>query len=275
MEPESAPEAWILTIGNEILVGRIVNTNAAYLARRLTFLGFTVSRMIVVPDDVEEIAEEASRALGRRGVRAVFTTGGLGPTHDDVTLEGIAKALGLPLEINKEALEMVERFYRRRGLPLTRERVKMARLPLGAKPLPNPAGAAPGVLVEARGKVVVALPGVPREMEAIFEDSVVGVLSRIAPPRSIVECGIIIRGVPESSLAPRLEEIARKHPSSYIKSHPKGHEIDRPVLDVRVISSAADREDAVRGAREALALIARAAKELGGEVEEEPCPSPG
>ena len=274
MAAKALPEAWILSIGNELLVGRIVNTNAAYLARRLTFLGFRVSRIIVVPDDVGEIAGELRRGLERDAVKVIITTGGLGPTHDDLTLEGIARALGVELEVNREALRMVEEFYARRELPLTRERVKMAMLPRGARPLPNPVGAAPGVAVEAEGKLVVALPGVPREMEAIFEGSVVPLLSRIAPPRSLVECGLIIRGVPESSLAPALSEIARKHPSSYIKSHPKGHETDQPIIEVKVLASGETADDALREARSVIDAVAEAASGLGGRVEREPCPGP-
>lgn len=245
-----APRAWILSIGNELLIGRIVNTNASWLARMLSLLGFEVTRIITVPDKVDDISEELSRGLRR--ARVIVTTGGLGPTYDDRTLEAVAKALGVGLELNREALEMVREFYHKKGLKLTPEREKMAMLPIGAKPLPNPAGAAPGVIIEHGDTVVVSLPGVPAEMKAIFEAYVVPLLRGLAPPRHIVECSLVIEGVPESSLAPALKRLAKENPEAYIKSHPKGHEILGPVLDVRVLVSSPDAE---RAEEEALSLI--------------------
>ncbi len=266
------PEAWILAIGNELLIGRIVDTNSAWLARRLTFLGFRVRRIIKVPDSLEDIVEEMRRGLGR--ARVIITTGGLGPTYDDKTLEAVAEALGRPLELNPEALKMVEEFYSKKNLPLTPEREKMARLPKGSKPLPNPAGAAPGVLVEHDGVIVVSLPGVPAEMKAIFDNYVVPELKKIAPPMALWECSTVIEGVPESGLAPVLEELARRNPSAYIKSHPKGHEILGPILDVRVLASAPSEEEAKRLAESLSEVIASEAEKLGGKVTERSCGHP-
>ncbi|GAB6148352.1 nicotinamide mononucleotide deamidase-related protein [Stetteria hydrogenophila] len=267
--PADRLAAWIISVGNELLIGRVVNTNASYLARRLTFLGFNVDRIITVPDKVEDIVEELRRGLGR--ARLIITTGGLGPTMDDLTLEGIARAVNRPLQVNEEAYRQVKEFYERRGLPMTRERVKMAMLPEGAIPLRNPVGAAPGVFLEVDGRVIVALPGVPREMEAIFEGEVVPRIKRLAPKLAVVECGVVVRGVPESSLAPLLGELARRNPSAYIKSHPKGHEVEEPVVDVRVLASAEREEDALELARNIIGEVKRKARELGGALEEEHC----
>ncbi len=268
-----APSAWIVTVGNELLVGRIVNTNASWIARRLTLLGFRVQRIITVPDDVDEIAEEVGRGVAR--ARLVITTGGLGPTYDDVTLEGVARALARRLVLNKEALEMVRRFYEERGLELTPEREKMAYLPEGAEPIPNPVGAAPGSLVKVNGKIVVSLPGVPREMEEMFLRHVEPVLREVAPARSIVECSLIVKGVPESALAPVIKEAARRDPEAYVKSHPKGHETKGPVLDIRVMAAAASREEAEARARRILEYIAGEAERLGGETSRVTCMEEG
>jgi nicotinamide-nucleotide amidase len=269
---EGTPEAWILAVGNELLIGRIVDTNSAWLARRLTFLGFRVRRIIKVPDEVEDIALELRRAL--ESARVIVTTGGLGPTYDDRTLEAVAKALGVPLELNSDALKIVEKFYSEKGLPLTPERRKMALLPRGARPLPNPVGAAPGVLVEKDGKVVVSLPGVPAEMKTIFDEYVAPLLRQIAPPRGLWECMVVVKGVPESTFAPILEKLARKNPEAYIKSHPKGHETRAPVLDIRVLASAPTEEEAMRRAEELASRIAEEARVLGGEVTERSCGRP-
>jgi len=266
---EGSPTAYVVTVGNELLIGRTVNTNAAWLGRRLTLLGFRVVRMITVPDDVGEIASAVREGLER--ARVVVTTGGLGPTYDDVTLQGVAEALGRRLVLNREALEMVKRFYERLDGVLTEERVKMAMLPEGAKPLRNPVGAAPGALVECGGRIIASLPGVPREMEAMFLEEVEPVLRRIAPPVSIVECGLTVKGVPESLLAPHVKRAARVGGSVYVKSHPRGSEAGAPVVEVKVLASAPSRAEALNVAREALRIVGEGARSLGGEVVEEDC----
>ena len=270
---QEVPRAWILSIGNELLIGRIVNTNASWLARMLSLLGFEVTRIITVPDSVDDISEELTRGLRR--ARVIVTTGGLGPTYDDRTLEAVAKALGVSLELNEEALEMVREFYSKKGLQLTPEREKMAMLPIGAKPLPNPVGAAPGVIIEHDGTVIVSLPGVPAEMKAIFETYVVPLLRGLAPPRYIVECSLVIEGVPESSLAPVLKRLAKENPEAYIKSHPKGHEILGPVLDVRVLVSSPNVERAEEKAKRIIESVESEAKRLGGQVKSKSCGAPG
>jgi nicotinamide-nucleotide amidase len=266
------PKAWILSIGNELLIGRIVNTNAAWLARMLSILGFNVARIITVPDEIDDIVEELQRGMKRS--RLIVTTGGLGPTYDDKTLEAVAKATGRNLVLNQEALRMVKEFYSQRGLELTPERRKMAMMPVGAEALPNPVGAAPGVLLDLGNVTIVSLPGVPSEMKAIFEEHIVPRIRHLAPPRALIECSLIIKGVPESTLAPVLKELAKKNPDAYIKSHPKGHEVLGPILDVRVLAGAADPAEAEERAKNITRRIAEEAVRLGGRLAGESCGTP-
>ena len=263
------PTAWIITVGNEILIGRIVNTNASWLARRLTLLGFRVERIVTVPDSIDDIAEEVGRAVSR--AKVTITTGGLGPTYDDMTLEGVAKAVGRRLTLNRKALDMIRDFYSKRGLPITDDRKKMAMLPEGAEPIPNPVGAAPGSLLRVEDKLIVSLPGVPAEMEEMFKAYVEPILREIAPERHIVECSLIVQGVPESSLAPALKKAAKKYSGVYLKSHPKGHETLGPILDVRALASAGSREEAETLAKRVLEEIEEAAKSIGGKTGEINC----
>ncbi len=264
--------AWIIPIGNELLIGRIVDTNSAWLARRLTFLGYRVIRIVKVPDDLDEIIEEVKRGLGRAEV--VLTTGGLGPTYDDKTLEAIAKATGKSLILNNKALKMVEEFYMKRDLPMTRERIKMAMLPEGSRPIPNDVGAAPGVVIELEDSILASLPGVPAEMKSMFEKTLQPILKTRAPPKKVWECSVEIRGVPESSLAPFLEEMARKYPRSYVKSHPKGHEIKEPILDVRVLSSGEELNEVKKMSEKIIDLIIKEAKRLEGRIASKSCKAP-
>ena len=261
--------AYVITVGNELLIGRTINTNAAWLGRRLTLLGFRVVRMLTVPDDVDEIAEAVTEGVSR--ARVVITTGGLGPTYDDVTLEGVARALGRRLVLNDAALQMVKSFYEKVDGKITEERIKMAMLPEGAKPLRNPVGAAPGSLVECGGRVVASLPGVPREMESMFLEELEPILRRLAPPVSIVECGVTIKGVPESLLAPYIKKAAKSSSRVYVKSHPKGSEAGAPIIEVKAMASAPSRSSASSLARNALLIVIEGARSLGGEVVEEDC----
>jgi len=258
--PQYRPHAWIVTIGNELLIGRVVNTNAAWLAGRFTLHGIKVERMLTVPDSLNDIAEAIGQAVRRADI--VVTTGGLGPTPDDMTMEAVAAALHRPLVLNPTALRMVEEFYRSRGYEVTPEARKMALLPYGAEPIPNSVGAAPGAwIIEGRTHVFV-LPGVPREMEAMM-DYVLDRLRPILPKLCLREAAVIVKGVPEAKLAPLLRRAARLCPRCYTKSHPKGHEADNPVVEVRVLAAAEECEMAEESAR---MVISELKKHLGGNI---------
>ncbi len=230
------PRAWIISIGNEVVSGQIVNTNGAWLAKRLTVLGFDVRRIIAVPDLEEEVVDVFKSALDK-GVDVIISTGGLGPTYDDRTSEFISKALGRKLIINKEALKMVEEKYSEKNLPMTEYRVKMAMMPEGAIPIPNPVGTAPAILVEAGKSIIVALPGVPREMKAIYEKYVEAIIRKRAPRIYRVEKWFKVMGLPESSIAPIIDRIVKKYKTVYVKSHPRGEELRDPVIHVYITAS--------------------------------------
>ncbi len=261
-------KAWILTIGNEILIGRIVNTNASWLAKKLVFLGFDVRRIIVVPDDKHDISEELKRALDQADV--IVTTGGLGPTYDDMTTDAVANALGKKLVLDKKALSMVEHFYEAKNMELTPERVKMAYVPEGAQVVENPVGAAPAYMIDVDSKTIIVLPGVPAEMKAIFEKHVEEYLrKKYAPHTFIAEYNVIIKGVPESGLAPFINDLSKKHRDVYIKSHPKGHETTNPILDIRVfVSSKKSKNEAEEKAKRIINEIIEASRKLGGTIVE-------
>lgn len=260
-------EMEIICVGNELLIGKTLNTNENWLARRATSLGVRVRRITTVGDDVDEIAGAVREALRRRP-RFIVTTGGLGPTYDDKTLEGVARALGRRLAVDERALEMVkEKYeaYRREGrmerVELTPARVKMATLPEGAEPLLNPVGTAPGVRIDARGCSLLSLPGVPSEMRAIFDDAVAPLMMGEAGHLAFFERSMHVDGIMESALAPLIEEAQRENPRVYIKSHPKGEE-RRPRIEIH-LSTMADSPEAAEERLEKAAgriseLIARA-----------------
>lgn len=263
----SGYETWIVTVGNEILIGRIVNTNASWLGRKLTLLGYKVRRCLVVADDLEDIAWAFRTAL-KSGARVTVSTGGLGPTFDDKTVEGLALSLNRKLVVDERALSMIREKYARRGLALTESRIKMARIPEGSRPIPNPVGTAPGVHVVEGGGHIFALPGVPPEMKAMFEAYVEPLLRDMGPKLFFAEKSFRAVGVPESEAAPLIERAMKLEDSIYIKSHPRGAELDKPVLEFHITSSATVREEAEKAVNRVYLELRRMLRERGAAVEE-------
>lgn len=267
----------IVCVGNELLIGKTLNTNAQWLAKRATTLGMTVQRITVVGDDVDEIARAMRESL-RRKPRFIITTGGLGPTFDDKTLRGIAKGLRRKLEVNDEALKQVRAKYeallnegRIGKVELTPARVKMATFPESTKPLHNSVGTAPGMMASVDGTFLIALPGVPPEMEAIFEESIAPMLKREAGKSAFFEASIYVNGIMESSLAPLIDEAMHDNPDVYIKSHvyTKSHpqvEGRRSHIELHFSTTAEDSETAKFRLDKAMAQLSELVLENGGRV---------
>lgn len=229
-------KAVILTIGNEILKGKTVNTNMAHIGQVLTYAGHEVFRALIVGDNSDEISWGIRTSLESGDI--IVTTGGLGPTFDDMTVESISRALGLETEIDQEELEYLKERYIGRGIELTEERLKMVRLPVGSRAIHNPVGAAPGVILKHDGKTIIILPGVPGEMKAILDIALPEIKTA---ERVYYEETFPLEGIMESSLAPLTERIMKKwNGQVYIKSHPQRSEVDNPSLNVEVSSWGSD-----------------------------------
>ena len=175
--------AELLTIGSELVNGATINTNAAYLARRLAEMGIACQRQVAVGDAREALAEVLREALER--CELLIVTGGWGPTFDDVTMEVIADVTQHPLTHVPAIAATIRRFYTRRHRTLQRAALRQAEVPTGGLALPNPLGTAPGLWLDLAPPVLIALPGVPSEMRAIFERSVIPRLKRRAGSRVI------------------------------------------------------------------------------------------
>ncbi len=205
--------AAVVTVGDELLSGDTENTNATWLCSRLTERGVDVERVVVVPDRVGEIARVVNEA--RADYDAVLVSGGIGPTHDDVTMEAVAAAVGVDLVRNDVALEWIveDGVYAREDLASG-----TADLPAGARPLHNEVGVAPGCEIES----VYVLPGVPREMRAMFS-SVAEEFTGEATHREVVRAD-----EPESALLDRLADLQERYPVS-VGSYPG--EVVRVTID--------------------------------------------
>jgi len=261
----------IVSIGNELLTGKTLNSNAQWLARRMTSLGLTVSRITAIGDNIEEIAT-AMREAVNRSPDFIITTGGLGPTFDDMTLEGIAKAFDFKLQANEQALTMVKEKYvkyaeeiEHEKFELTPARIKMATIPEGAQPLPNPVGTAPAITIRKNNVTVFALPGVPPEMRAIFENSLLNILKAAAGDLTFFETSLYVSGVMESEIAPLIDQVMRGNPCVYIKSHPLGAERE-PRIELHLSIKAGDIEKAKKRVGEALMRLSEVVKAKGGKT---------
>lgn len=214
------PDAEILTIGTELLLGEIADTNTQKIARALLDSGVNLYRTMTVGDNAGRIAEAVKESLHRAEI--VITTGGLGPTVDDATREGIARALGVELIFEPELWAQIQnRFehYGRMPEPVNR---RQAYIPAGAIPIPNPVGTAPAFAAPAGKGLVVALPGVPAEMDFLLHDAVMPLLREYFHLESVLITRLLrTAGVGESAMEGQLEDLERMiNPTLGLSAHP-------------------------------------------------------
>lgn len=257
----------VLIVGKELLIGRTLNTNGHWIGRRLALMGSMVARMTTVDDDLKEIASGLNEALAREPDFLV-SVGGLGPTPDDMTLKGLADGLGVPLRLSAAAVAMMKESYvrRQRVFEMTPARRKMAVLPVGAEPVPNVVGTAPGVRILKWGTVIFCLPGVPKEMKSIFRGSVEPEIRASLGELHRRVIRLKISGVFESVLAPFIRQELDRYPGTYIKSHPKGlmHGVSRVELDI--VSVKRRKQDADSTAVSVASEMVEVVKRQGGEI---------
>lgn len=270
--PKGTTSAEIISIGNELLIGQTLDTNTNWLCRQITGLGGHVRRAVMVPDDLDAIARELHGALDRE-TDVILTTGGLGPTADDRTLEAIAHALGRPLAENDEALRMIARRYNElyeRGLVdqpgLTGARRKMGRLPQGAEPIFNPVGGAPAVRLDVNDTTIIALPGVPQELKGIWQDPLQPTLAEYFGQGAYLERAVITDCPDDSVLAPLLAEVVGRHPDVYIKSHVKAFGTAKQQIRVTFSMAGDTHEELETTIDDAIADFTRTLKEAGLSV---------
>ena len=214
-------KAEIITVGTEILLGDILNTNCRYLSRELAAMGIEMYYQITVGDNEERLLKTLEESLNRSDI--VICTGGLGPTEDDITKEVCAKYFGYKLELHKPSLDaMIERFKHMNRVP-TKNNEKQAYFPKEAYILKNDNGTAPGCIMEKEGKMIVVLPGPPKEMESMFENYVKPYLSKLTD--DVIESEVLrIIGVGESKVENDILDIIDSQTNPTIATYAKGYE---------------------------------------------------
>jgi nicotinamide-nucleotide amidase len=249
------PSVELIAVGTEILLGQLLDTNTQYVGRRLAEGGIDVRGTHVVGDNRERIAA-ALRSVLTRADGAV-TTGGLGPTIDDLTKEAVCEALELDVELYEPALRQMERIFASVGRPMRPNNRKQAELPRGSRPLDNPNGTAPGFIAFARdGKFVACMPGVPREMKPMLTEQLVPFLrERFGARESIYTRTLHTIGLGESEVDHRIDELFRgfENPKIAVLAHDFR-------VDVKIMAKAGSPEDSE-------SMIAPLEAEIGRRLE--------
>lgn len=239
----------IIAVGTEILLGNIVNTNAAYLAEKCAGLGLSCYHQDVVGDNEERLCETIRTALSRADI--LLLSGGLGPTQDDLTKEAAAKVMGKSLYLHEESKEAIRAFFEKRGLEITDNNWKQAMVPEDCIVVENPNGTAPGIIMAENGKHVILMPGPPNELAPMFETSIIPYLSKLQSC-VIFSQTVKICGVGESKLETMIRDLIEKQTNPTIATYAKTGEVH-----LRVTARAEDEKEAKK-------LVKPMVKELKG-----------
>jgi len=235
-------KASIVSIGNEVLSGETIDTNAAYLSKKLLSIGIPVASSYTVGDEIDAIVRALD--LASADAELVLATGGLGPTDDDLTRQGFAKFLGAELQFQAELLEKMQGFFARRNLQMPEKNRIQAYIPAGAKALANNLGTAPGIMARIKGKLLVALPGVPSEMKKMFAELVVPELQQFAKSQAVVARKLRCFGAGESTIAELLGPIMQRDRNPLINCT-----VEFGVITLHIIATAEDKDKAQQMAK--------------------------
>ena len=231
------PSAEIITIGTEILLGEIVDTNTRYIARTLRGMGVDLYRTVTIGDNVERIASAIHSSMQRAEI--VITTGGLGPTVDDPTREAVARAAGVELEFREDLWEQVVAIISRYGRKPSENQKRQAYAPKGAIGINNPVGTAPCFIVETERNAVISLPGVPNEMEYILHESIIPYLQKRYKLDEIIKIRILhCAGLGEGMIDEKIADLETlSNPTVGLAAH-------TGVVDIRIAAKAKNEPEA-------------------------------
>lgn len=229
-------KASIISIGNELLNGRTLDTNVLYLGRELLLIGVELLRSFTVGDDVKLIADTINLALEQTDI--VLITGGLGPTDDDVTRQALAEFLKVELELDNEQLQKIEAFFKTHSYPMPDRNKIQAYVPAGTSAINNNVGTAPGVRAEFNGKLVFLMPGVPSEMKNMFQAEVLPELKKFTDGQIVVVRRLHCFGAGESSIAEKLGEMMTRDRNPLINCTVKSG-----VITLHIIAKGYDRSN--------------------------------
>ncbi len=247
--------AEIIAVGTELTLGLTIETNSAWLSRKLAEIGIEVAGHRTVPDELGLIRESLDRAAGRADV--VLISGGLGPTEDDLTRQALAEAMGVSLVLHEQFVQQIRDFFRRRGRQMPERNKIQAMFPTGSVPISNTCGTAPGIRAELRGAMIFAMPGVPGEMKAMFERDVLSALVAANADRADA-AGVILTlrlqcyGTGESNIAEQITDLMQRGRNPMV-----GTAAQETIIGVRLCARGRTRQEARAILDEAAAEVRR------------------
>lgn len=255
----------VYAIGTELVLGRIQDTNSYWMAQQIAELGGNLRRITQLVDDLDQIVEALRDSL-RRGTGIIITTGGLGPTPDDLTVEAVARALNRGTVVDEPTLED---YIRRRNLSsradISPGLMKMATVPEGSEVRQNPAGWAPCTFVRHDAGMIIIMPGPPKEMEAVFTLHVSEAIAQ-ASARKTAALRVVVNMF-ESEVSPLLQEVMARYPGCYLKAYVAMRDPSGQTLPVDVVAAAADDAAAHHLLQEALSFFGELVTARGKTME--------
>jgi nicotinamide-nucleotide amidase len=255
----------LFAIGTELVIGRIQDTNSFWMAQQIAALGGNLRRVTQLVDDLDQIVEALGDSLSR-GTGIIITTGGLGPTPDDLTVEAVARVLNRETVVDEATLDD---YMRRRNLS-SRDEIsaglrKMATVPAGSEVLQNPAGWAPCTFVRHDGGSIIIMPGPPKEMEAVFTLHVAGVIAQtsVRKPAALR----LVVNMHESEVSPLMQEVMARCPGCYLKAYVAMREAFENALPVDVVATGEDDAAARHSLQEAVTFFSELVQARGKTME--------
>jgi len=231
--------AEIISIGTELLLGHVVNTNAAFLSEKLAGAGVDVYRHTTVGDNPSRLTAAIMRALGRSDI--VITSGGLGPTVDDVTTETVARLIGRELVLNKCVLKDVKAYFRSKKVKFPKESIRQAYIPDGVRLVRNRVGTAPGLIAEYFSKKIICLPGPPREIIPMFEHDILPAIKKMSNGPVIRSRTIKTTGLAESQVDGKVRDLLKLKPPTTLGIYAKLGQVDLKIMAKANTGKEADR----------------------------------
>ncbi|OYD14884.1 competence/damage-inducible protein A [candidate division WOR-3 bacterium JGI_Cruoil_03_51_56] len=255
-----SPRVELVVIGDELISGRVVDTNSAFVSRALADIGLVPDRIVKIGDDLDTIKYATSQAVSRSDI--VFVLGGLGPTPDDKTMEAVSESFGWHLFSDRRALNRIGRFFKKQEKKVPSLARRQALVPQGAVTFDNPVGMVPGMAVEYKGTSIILLPGVPIELKTILTQSIMPFLKEHFQTRAFYSMQFRTFGIPEATIASRLKRVARGYSDAVFAYYPR-------VTGVDVVIRAKARRKLASLKKRILGLLGSAVYEVGQRSIEE------
>lgn len=263
------PSIELFSIGTELIMGQIQDTNSNWIAQQILQIGGCLRRITIIPDDYEQIIQALDESV-KRDTDFIITTGGMGPTPDDMTVKAVAELVGSPLTLHEPT---VEHFMEKRNIKerknVSESMIKMATVPENAEVYQNPMGWAPCIVVSKEKSKIFILPGPPKEMQPLFTSTVKPCIAEDCNTNTVVQR--IIVDMHESEVSPFLEKVMQEYPQTYLKAYVALRDSTKTYLPIDIVTTGENVEQAKVVLKEALDYLENMITEYGKTLRKQSC----